>query len=171
MPLWVGVLLAVLFGIRPRRNELVGLALGIGGLLLLLNPASTDWGVPGELLGALGLLANAVLWAGTTIHVRRHHWTQSPLELQPGRRSQARCRPSSRWPSNAAGDPGRRFEARLRTAAARDRVCYLGGLGDHAPLAPGVRDRVLAIPWTVRLASGEALGSDIAGFALVRGRR
>ena len=83
MPLWVALILAAVFGIRPRRNELVGLVLGIGGLFLLLNPAVIDWGVPGELLGTLGLLVNAVLWAGTTIHVRRHRWTQSLLELQP----------------------------------------------------------------------------------------
>lgn len=83
MPLWVAVLLAVAFQVRPRRNELVGLVLGIGGLVALLNPAVIDWGSGAELLGTLGLLANAVLWAGVTIHVRRHHWTQSPLELQP----------------------------------------------------------------------------------------
>ena len=34
MPLWVALLLAVFFGIRPRRNELVGLVMGIGGLIV-----------------------------------------------------------------------------------------------------------------------------------------
>lgn len=83
MPLWVAVLLAVAFGIRPRRNELVGLVLGIAGLAALLNPAVVDWSSNAELLGTLGLLLNAVVWAAVTIHVRRHRWTQSPLELQP----------------------------------------------------------------------------------------
>ena len=83
MPLWVAVLLAVLFGIRPRRNELIGLVLGIGGIILLLNPTVIDWSVPGELWGSLALIVNAVLWAAVTVHIRRHRWTLGPLDLQP----------------------------------------------------------------------------------------
>jgi drug/metabolite transporter (DMT)-like permease len=83
MPLWVAVLLAVFFGIRPRRNELVGLVLGVGGILVLLNPAVIDWGGSGEVVGTLALIANAILWAAVTIHIRRHHWTATPLDLQP----------------------------------------------------------------------------------------
>jgi drug/metabolite transporter (DMT)-like permease len=83
MPLWVAVLLAIGFRVRPRRSEVAGLVLGIAGLALLLNPAVIDWGKPGELAGTSALLFNAVIWAAVTIHVRRHHWTLSPLELQP----------------------------------------------------------------------------------------
>jgi drug/metabolite transporter (DMT)-like permease len=83
MPLWVAALLAILFRIRPRRNEAIGLVLGIGGLVLLLNPAQIDWSVPGDLAGTLALLVNAVLWAAVSIHIRRHRWTASPLDLQP----------------------------------------------------------------------------------------
>lgn len=83
MPLWVAIELAVIFGILPRRAELVGLVLGIAGLVALLNPAVVDWSSTAELLGTLGLLLNAAVWAAVTIHVRRHRWTQSPLELQP----------------------------------------------------------------------------------------
>lgn len=82
MPLWVAALLAVVFGIRPRRGELVGLVLGISGLAALLNPAVVNWSSTAELLGTLGLLLNAAIWAAVAIHVRRHRWTQSPLELQ-----------------------------------------------------------------------------------------
>jgi len=83
MPLWVGVLLWILFHVRPRRNEVLGLVLGIAGLLLLLNPAVIDWGIPGELAGTVALLVNAILWAAVTIHVRRHSWVATPLDLQP----------------------------------------------------------------------------------------
>jgi len=83
MPLWVAVILAVALRILPGRRELVGLALGIAGLAALLNPAVLDWASETELLGTLGLLLNAAIWAAVTIHVRRHRWTQSPLELQP----------------------------------------------------------------------------------------
>ena len=83
MPLWVALVLLAAYRVRPRRSELAGLVLGIGGLALLLNPAVIDWGNAGELAGSSALLVNAVLWAGVTIHVRRHHWILSPLELQP----------------------------------------------------------------------------------------
>lgn len=83
MPLWVAALLAIVFRVRPSRPELVGLTLGLGGLAALLNPAVIDWRSPAELIGTLALLLNATIWAGVTIHVRRHHWTQSPLDLQP----------------------------------------------------------------------------------------
>jgi len=83
MPLWVAVLLAVVFRVRPRRSELVGLVLGLAGIAALLNPAAIDWSVPGELWGTLALLGNALVWAGVTIHVRRHHWSASPLDLLP----------------------------------------------------------------------------------------
>ena len=83
MPLWVAVLLALVFRVRPRRNELAGLALGIAGLVALLNPAVIDWSKPGELAGTLALLLNAVLWAAVTIHIRHHRWRSTPLALQP----------------------------------------------------------------------------------------
>jgi drug/metabolite transporter (DMT)-like permease len=83
MPLWVALLLALLFGIRPRRNEVIGLVLGIGGIGFLLNPTVIDWSVPGELWGSLALVLNAVLWAAVTVHIRRHRWTLGPLDLQP----------------------------------------------------------------------------------------
>jgi drug/metabolite transporter (DMT)-like permease len=82
-PLWVAVLLAAAFRIPPARNELWGLVLGIGGLVLLLNPAVIDWSNPAEVAGTLALLLNAVLWAIVSIHIRRHTWAASPFELQP----------------------------------------------------------------------------------------
>ena len=83
MPLWVAVLLALVFRVRPTRPELIGLVLGIVGLAALINPAVIDWSSPVELVGTIGLLLNAVIWAAVTIHVRRHTWTQAPLDLQP----------------------------------------------------------------------------------------
>jgi drug/metabolite transporter (DMT)-like permease len=83
MPLWVAVLMLVFFRVRPRSNEVVGLVLGIAGLVLLLNPAVIDWSSPGEVAGSLALIFNAMLWAGVTIHIKRHTWVLSPLELQP----------------------------------------------------------------------------------------
>lgn len=82
-PLWVAVILAAVFRIPPLRNELVGLALGIAGLVLLLNPAVIDWSNGAEVAGTLLLLFDAVLWAISWIHIRRHTWTSRPFDLQP----------------------------------------------------------------------------------------
>ena len=83
MPLWVAVLMWLFFRVKPRRNETIGLVLGLGGILVLVNPSVINWGVPAELLGTLALIFNAILWAGVTIHIRRHTWASSPLDLQP----------------------------------------------------------------------------------------
>lgn len=82
-PLWVAVLMWTVFRQRARWNEVTGLVLGIGGILALVNPTVIDWGVPAELAGTLGLIGNGMLWAVVTIHIRRHHWRSSPLDLQP----------------------------------------------------------------------------------------
>lgn len=83
MPLWVAVLLWVFFRITPRRNEAIGLVMGLTGILILVNPTVIDWGVPLELAGTLALVVNGILWAGVTIHIRRHTWRSTPLLLQP----------------------------------------------------------------------------------------
>ena len=83
MPLWVAVLMWLFFRTAPRRNEMIGLVLGLTGVLVLVNPTVIDWGVPAELAGTLALVFNAILWAGVTIHIRRHTWISRPLDLQP----------------------------------------------------------------------------------------
>jgi drug/metabolite transporter (DMT)-like permease len=179
MPLWVAVLLALLFGIRPRRNELAGLALGVGGLVLLLNPTSTDWGVVGEVLGALGLLANAVMWAGTTIHVRRHHWTQSPLELQPWMLLVALV-PLGLLAAGVEGGRGIRWEPvtllfLLYSGLAATAFATWATQAITRTLGPQVAATgYLAVPVVGLVAGwlvlGERLGPpDVAGFALILG--
>jgi drug/metabolite transporter (DMT)-like permease len=83
MPLWVALLMWLVFRARPRRNELVGLFLGLSGIIVLVNPTVIDWGLPAELVGTLALISNGILWAGVTIHIRRHTWLSTPLDLQP----------------------------------------------------------------------------------------
>jgi drug/metabolite transporter (DMT)-like permease len=83
MPIWVAVLGALFFHMRPGRLEIGGVALGVVGVVLLLNPAVIDWAAQGEVAGAAMLLASAVVWALAAIHIRRHTWHATPLELQP----------------------------------------------------------------------------------------
>ncbi len=66
----------------PTRAELVGLALGLIGLVLLLNPAAIDWGASGALLGSLLLVVGAFGAAVALVHVRSHPWTGTPFDTQ-----------------------------------------------------------------------------------------
>ena len=81
MPLWVALILVVIFRTRLRRAELVGLVVGLAGIGILLNPSAIDWGSAGQLAGSGGLLVGAVLWAVATIHVRSHRWHGTPFAL------------------------------------------------------------------------------------------
>ncbi|MGH6891912.1 MAG: DMT family transporter [Dongiaceae bacterium] len=82
-PLWVLPAAVLLFGERLTRWKLVGMALGLGGLIVLLNPASIDWSDRQILFGNLLLLLSAGMWAIAILHTRRHRWHLSPLQLAP----------------------------------------------------------------------------------------
>ena len=47
LPLWVVPIMAWVTASLPTRRELAGLALGLGGLVLLLNPLAMDWSSTG----------------------------------------------------------------------------------------------------------------------------
>jgi drug/metabolite transporter (DMT)-like permease len=82
MPLWVAVIQFGAFRGVGRR-QLGGLLVGLFGIGLLLNPLAIDWGSSGQVLGSGELIASAVMWAITTIHIRRHEWHSAPLDLEP----------------------------------------------------------------------------------------
>jgi drug/metabolite transporter (DMT)-like permease len=83
MPLWVGLLQLRALRAGGAGRQVGGLLIGVAGVGLLLNPQSIDWQSPGQLLGSAALLVSAVLWAATTIHLRRHDWHGTPLDLMP----------------------------------------------------------------------------------------
>jgi drug/metabolite transporter (DMT)-like permease len=83
MPLWVAVMQVNSLRGGGGARQLGGLALGLTGIVMLINPLSIDWGSSGQLLGTAELLASAVMWAATTIHIRTHHWRATPMELEP----------------------------------------------------------------------------------------
>jgi drug/metabolite transporter (DMT)-like permease len=82
MPLWVVPIVAIVARARPSRPEVVGLALGLAGLALLLNPAAIDWSSPEVLVGVALLLAGAVSGAAALVHVRAHRWVGTPFDVQ-----------------------------------------------------------------------------------------
>ena len=154
MPIWVAVLLAVFFGIRPRRNELVGLVLGIGGLIVLLNPAVIDWGSSGELVGTAGAAAQRDPVGGG--HDPRPPPPLDAVAARPAAVAAARRprAPRDRRPRRRtrAGDHlGTRHDPRAAVQRpARDRVRDVGepvdhplarpaGVGDGLPRRPGRR--------------------------------
>ncbi len=82
LPLWVVPIVAVVARTLPTRPELSGLVLGLGGLILLLNPAAIDWTSPEVLLGCALLLLGAVAGAAALVHVRAHRWQGTPFDVQ-----------------------------------------------------------------------------------------
>jgi len=82
LPLWVVPIMAWATRSLPTRREIVGLALGLGGLMLLLNPLAMDWSSPDALVAAAMLLTGAVLSAIALVHVRVHHWHGTPFDVQ-----------------------------------------------------------------------------------------
>lgn len=83
LPLWVVPIMAVVRRTLPTGPEWAGLALGMLGLALLLQPGEIDWGATGAIIGAIFLLLNAVSGAVGMVHVRLHRWTGAPVEVQP----------------------------------------------------------------------------------------
>jgi len=82
-PLWV-VPGAVLF-LRERltARRALGVAVGLTGLLVLFNPLAFDWTSGGAILGNAAILAAAVLWAASILHIRGHRWRSTPFDLVP----------------------------------------------------------------------------------------
>jgi drug/metabolite transporter (DMT)-like permease len=82
IPLWVVPVMLVAARVLPTRAEVLGLALGLVGLVLLLNPVAIDWGSEGALLGSLLLVAGALGAAVALVHVRTHPWKGTPFDTQ-----------------------------------------------------------------------------------------
>jgi len=82
-PLWVAPAAALFLGERLTPARLAGVALGLAGVAVLFNPLGFDWSDRPALLGNGLLLAAAVIWAVTIVHVRGHLWRAPPLELAP----------------------------------------------------------------------------------------
>ena len=81
MPLWVAVLQAALLRRAPSARELVGLVLGLAGIVVLLDLPAVAAGSRDVVTGSAVLLAGAIVWGATIIHLRQHRWEGSTLEL------------------------------------------------------------------------------------------
>jgi drug/metabolite transporter (DMT)-like permease len=82
-PLWV-IPGAVLFlHERLTLRRLTGVAIGLLGLLVLFNPLAFDWTSRDVLLGNAAIIAAAILWAASILHIRGHRWQSNPFDLVP----------------------------------------------------------------------------------------
>jgi drug/metabolite transporter (DMT)-like permease len=82
-PLWSVLAAWLLFHQRPRGMQAVALAIGLVGIGIVCAPGEIDWSKHMVLIGHGFLLLAAVGWSIVILHVRRHSWTSSPLQLAP----------------------------------------------------------------------------------------
>jgi drug/metabolite transporter (DMT)-like permease len=81
--LWTVPIAAVFLGEHMTGRRWVGLALGIGGVVILFEPWALAWGDPGVALGHLLLMLAAITNAATAVHIRGHRWSMTPLQAIP----------------------------------------------------------------------------------------
>lgn len=82
-PLWVAPGARLFLGERLTRRRVLGVVVGLCGLLVLFNPLAFDWSDRRGVFGNLAILAAALLWAGSIVHVRGHRWETTPFALLP----------------------------------------------------------------------------------------
>lgn len=82
-PLWVTPAAALFLGERLTVWSGLGVVLGLAGLAVLFNPLSFDWQNTTSVFGNAVLLAAAVLWAASILHIRAHRWRGAPFDLIP----------------------------------------------------------------------------------------
>ncbi len=81
--LWTVPLAAMFLGERMSPRRWLGLSLGITGVIVLFDPWRLTWNEPGVALGHALLILAAILNAATSVHIRGHRWTITPLQAIP----------------------------------------------------------------------------------------
>jgi len=82
-PLWAVIMGWLLFKQAPSRRQLIALAVGLVGIGIICSPLEVDWTERKILLGCAFLLAGAICWSIVILHIKRHNWYASPLDLAP----------------------------------------------------------------------------------------
>ena len=81
--LWVVPMAVIALKERMTGLRWTGLALGIAGVVVLIEPWRLDLNEPRVILGVGMLLLGAVLNAATAVHIRHHTWVSTPLRVMP----------------------------------------------------------------------------------------
>ena len=82
-PLWVTPGAWLVLHERYSARRMLGGLVGLAGLGALFNPMSFDWSNRAAVAGNLAILAAALLWAGSILHIRGHRWVSTPFQLLP----------------------------------------------------------------------------------------
>jgi drug/metabolite transporter (DMT)-like permease len=82
-PLWVAPGASFFLGEPFTRRRLIGVAAGLSGLAALFNPLTFDWTRREAVLGNAAIIAAALLWAASILHLRGHRWRSTPFDLVP----------------------------------------------------------------------------------------
>jgi drug/metabolite transporter (DMT)-like permease len=82
-PLWVMPGASLFLGERNTPRRTIGVLAGLLGLTILFNPLAFDWHDRQAVLGNLAIVAAALLWAASILHIRGHRWRATPFELVP----------------------------------------------------------------------------------------
>lgn len=82
-PLWVTPGAHFFLNESVSRIKLIGVSIGLCGLIVLFNPLGFDWNDASVVKGNAILLVAALIWALSILHVRKHQWKGSVLELTP----------------------------------------------------------------------------------------
>lgn len=82
-PLWGVVMGWALFRNVPTRLQMLALGVGMSGVALICSPWEMDWDAPGAVMGSAFLVTGAIAWSVVILHIKRHAWTMSPLNLAP----------------------------------------------------------------------------------------
>ena len=82
-PLWVTPGAALILREPLTTRRAVGVLIGLAGLVTLFNPLALDWSDRDVVLGNLAILAGALLWALSILHIRAHRWASTPFALIP----------------------------------------------------------------------------------------
>jgi len=80
--LWM-VPLSWAVGEKVGARALVGAALGVAGIVVLIDPLRFDWSDRAVLFGYGWLLLAGFTWALAILHARSHRWRMSPLDVLP----------------------------------------------------------------------------------------
>ena len=81
--LWTVPIAAIFLGEHMHGRRWMGLTLGITGVVVLFEPWGLSWDEPGVAVGHGLLILAAITNAATSVHIRGHRWTITPLEAIP----------------------------------------------------------------------------------------
>jgi drug/metabolite transporter (DMT)-like permease len=80
-PIWVTLGARIFLSEAITARRAIGAILGLGGLAVIFNPGSLEWGDHKAVVGSGLIMLAAFFWAANIVYVRAHKWVSSPFQL------------------------------------------------------------------------------------------